>query len=198
MVALDGFRLAMQSKVFVGNTSTFKAIIPGRTLNEISKILQDDEETIKIGISRNQGLFQMPNCKAVTRILEGEFLDYNNVIPKEKELRVKLDRDVLLSSLERAAVMSRDEKQLPIKITIADSLMVIQCAVQSGDVREEVVVESVGKPLEIGFNPKYLIDAVKAVDTGNVILDFGSSISPCVIRPEEGEEYTYMVLPVRI
>jgi len=76
--------------------------------------------------------------------------------------------------------------------------MVIQCAVQSGDVREEVVVESVGKNLEIGFNPKYLIEAVKAVDPGTVILDFGTSISPCIIRPEEGETYTYMVLPVRI
>ena len=68
----------------------------------------------------------------------------------------------------------------------------------AGNVREEVVVESVGNNLEIGFNPKYLIDAVKAVDEGKIILDFGSSISPCVIRPETGEEYTYMVLPVRI
>jgi len=199
MVALDGFRLALQSKVSLdGENSEFSAIIPGRTLNEISKILIDNDDLIEIGVEKNQGLFKMPNCKAVTRILEGNFLDYRQAIPKEKELRVKLDRDVLLSSLERAAVMSRDEKQLPIKITIADSLMVIQCAVQSGDVREEVVVESVGKNLEIGFNPKYLIEAVKAVDPGTVILDFGTSISPCIIRPEEGETYTYMVLPVRI
>jgi len=199
MVALDGFRLALQSKVSLdGENSEFSAIIPGRTLNEISKILIDNDDLIEIGVEKNQGLFKMPNCKAVTRILEGNFLDYRQAIPKEKELRVKLDRDVLLSSLERAAVMSRDEKQLPIKITIADSLMVIQCAVQSGDVREEVVVESVGKNLEIGFNPKYLIEAVKAVDQGTVILDFGTSISPCIIRPEEGETYTYMVLPVRI
>lgn len=199
MVALDGFRLALQAKVSLdGENNEFSAIIPGRTLNEISKILTDTDDIIKIGVERNQGLFEMPDCKAVTRILEGNFLDYRQAIPKEKELRVKIDKDILLSSLERAAVMSKDEKQLPIKVTIADSLMVIQCAVQSGDVREEVVVESVGKNLEIGFNPKYLIDAVKAVDAGMVTLDFGSSISPCVIRPEEGESYTYMVLPVRI
>ena len=198
MVALDGFRLAMQSKVFVGNTNTFKAIIPGRTLNEISKILQDDEETIKIGISRNQGLFQMPNCKAVTRILEGEFLDYNNVIPKEKELRVIVDKNTLINSLERAAVMSKEDRQFPIKITINDKIMVIACVVQSGDVREELLVESVGKNIEIGFNPKYLIEAIKAVSEEQIILDFGTSISPCVIRPIDGTEFTYMVLPVRI
>lgn len=198
MVALDGFRLAMQSKVFVGNTNTFKAIIPGRTLNEISKILQDDEETIKIGISRNQGLFQMPNCKAVTRILEGEFLDYKNVIPKEKELRVIVDKNTLINSLERAAVMSKEDRQFPIKITINDKIMVIACVVQSGDVREELLVESVGKNIEIGFNPKYLIEAIKAVSEEQIILDFGTSISPCVIRPIDGTEFTYMVLPVRI
>lgn len=199
MVALDGFRLALQTKVLVDEKQgDFKAIIPGRTLTEISKILTDTGEIVKIGVSKNQGIFEMPNCMAVTRVLEGEFLDYRQAIPKEKELRVSVDKNILLSSLERAAVMSRDEKQLPVKITIADSLLVIQCAVQSGNVREEVVVESVGNNLEIGFNPKYLIDAVKAVDDGTINLDFGSSISPCVIRPIEGEGYTYMVLPVRI
>ena len=140
----------------------------------------------------------MSNCKAVTRVLEGEFLDYRQAIPKEKKLRVTVERDVLLSSLERAAVMSRDDKQFPIKITIADSLMLIQCAVQSGDVREEVVVESVGENLEIGFNPRYLIEAVKAIDDKTICLDFGSSISPCIMRPLKGEEYAYMILPVRI
>lgn len=199
MVALDGFRLALQTKVLINeNSGDFKAIIPGRTLTEISKILLDTEDIVKIGVNRNQGIFEMPNCIAFTRVLEGEFLDYRQAIPKEKELRVIVDKNTLLSSLERAAVMSRDEKQLPVKITIADSLLIIQCAVQSGNVREEVIVESVGNNLEIGFNPKYLIDAVKAVDDGKIILDFGSSISPCVIRPENGEEYTYMVLPVRI
>lgn len=198
MVSLDGFRLAMQSNVFVGNTTEFKAIIPGRTLNEISKILQDDEEIIKIGVAKNQGVFEMPNCRATTRILEGEFLDYKNVIPKEKELRVKVNKNILLNSLERAAIMSREDKQFPIKMTIDDGIMVICCAVQSGDVREEVTVESVGKSLEIGFNPRYLIEALKTVEDEDILLDFGTSISPCVIRPEEGEKYTYMVLPVRI
>lgn len=199
MVALDGFRLALQTKVLIdGEPGDFKAIIPGRTLTEISKILSDTEEIVKIGVNKNQGVFEMPNCTAFTRVLEGEFLDYKQAIPKEKELRVTVDKNVLLDSLERAAVMSRDDKQLPVKITIAESLMVIQCAVQSGNVREEVVVESIGNSLEIGFNPKYLIDAVKNVDDGKVMLDFGSSISPCIIRPEAGEEYVYMVLPVRI
>ena len=198
MVALDGFRLAMQSKVFVGTTNTFKAIIPGRTLNEISKILQDDDEIIKIGVSRNQGLFEMADFKAVTRILEGEFLDYNNVIPKERELRVIVDKNTFINSLERAALMSKEDRQFPIKVTINNNIMVIACVVQSGDVREELLVESVGKNLEIGFNPKYLIEAVKAVSEDQIVLDFGTSISPCVIRPMEGNEFTYMVLPVRI
>ena len=101
-------------------------------------------------------------------------------------------------NLERAAVMSKEDRQFPIKVTIAENVMVIACVVQSGDVREELLVESVGKNLEIGFNPKYLIEAVRAVAEDKINLDFGSSISPCVIRPIEGNEFTYMVLPVRI
>jgi DNA polymerase-3 subunit beta len=198
VVALDGFRLALQSNIFMGNKKEFKAIIPGRTLNEIIKILQDDDEIVNIGISKNQGVFDMPNCRAVTRILEGEFLDYKNVIPKEKELRVTAEKDILLNSLERAAVMSREDKQFPIKITIDGNIMVICCEVQSGDVRDEIFIESVGKSLEIGFNPKYLIEAIKTIEDEKIILDFGTSVSPCVIRPVEGEKYTYMILPVRI
>lgn len=199
MVALDGFRLALQTKVNIEDgTENFSVVIPGKTLNEVSKILTDDDEIITIGVEKNQAVFELPNCTAVTRILEGKFLDYQNAIPQEKDLRVTANKSLLLSSLERAAVMSRDESRLPIKITIKDSLMVIQCVVQSGDVREELIVESVGKPLEIGFNPKYLIDAVKAVDDENIILDFGSSISPCVIKPKDKKESVYMVLPVRI
>jgi DNA polymerase-3 subunit beta len=199
MVALDGFRLALQTKVNLEEgTEDFSVVIPGKSLNDISKILGDDDQIVTISVEKNQSLFEIPNCTAVTRVLEGKFLDYRQAIPKEKELRVKVNRNVLLSSLERAAVMSRDEKQLPIKITISDHLMVIECAVQTGNVREEVLIESVGKPLEIGFNPRYLIEAVKTIEDVEIVLDFGSSISPCIIRPIEGEEYIYMVLPVRI
>lgn len=198
VVALDGFRLALQRNFFIENKKEFKAIIPGRTLNEIIKILQDDDDIVKIGISKNQGVFEMPNCRAVTRIIEGEFLDYKNVIPKEKELRVTADKNILLNSLERAAVMSREEKQFPIKMTIDGNIMVICCEVQSGNVRDEIVIESVGKSLEIGFNPRYLIEAIKTIEDEKIILDFGTAVSPCVIRPIEGEKYTYMVLPVRI
>lgn len=199
IVALDGYRLAVQTKIIAEEGGkAFKAIVPGRTLNEISKILSDTDDLVEIGIEKNQGLFEMKNFKATTRVLEGEFLDYKKAIPEEKELRVKVKKTVLLNSLERAAVMSRDEKQFPVKMTIDGSLLVIQCAVLSGDVREEVVIESVGKNLEIGFNPKYLIEAVRATEEEQILLDFGSAVSPCVIRPEEGNDFTYMVLPVRI
>ena len=92
---------------YIAETKEFKAIIPGRTLNEISKILQDDEEDIIIGVSKNQGVFEMPNCRAVTRILEGEFLDYRNVIPKEKELRVTVDKNLLISSFSTINILSK-------------------------------------------------------------------------------------------
>ena len=198
VVALDGFRLAWQKRLFTTTASEFKAIIPGRTLNEISKILQDNDDIVKIGISKNQGLFEMSNCKAVTRILEGQFLDYKNVIPVEKELRVKVNKNVFISSLERAALMSREEKQYPIKVSVTANNMIIACAVQTGDVREELTVETFGKDIEIGFNPKYVIEAVRAVEDEEIYVDFGTAVSPAVVRPIDGDDFVYMVLPVRI
>ena len=202
VVAVDGFRLALRKLPMAPNVEKFSAVIPGKYLNEIVKNLQDIDEVVNIGISKNQALFELNNCKIVTRLLEGDFLNYNNVIPKERETRIKVNKNALQSAIERASIFSisaaEKEKKYPIKIYVSLGSIIISCTSQIGDAKEEVLVETTGKELEIGFNPKYLIDALKAVEDDEVYLDFGSSISPCIIRPIVDEKYTYMVLPVRL
>ncbi len=202
VVAVDGFRLALRKIPMPTSVQKFSAIVPGKYLNEIVKNLQDIDDTLEISISKNQALFELKNCKIVTRLLEGDFLNYNSVIPQEKDTRIKVNKSALQNAIERAAIFSissaEKEKKYPIKIYVSLGSIIISCTSQVGDAKEEVLVETTGKELEIGFNPKYLVDALKVIEDDEVYLDFGSSISPCVIRPVIDEKYTYMVLPVRL
>ena len=200
VVAVDGFRLAWKSKFLQKAANDFSAVIPGRTLNEINKILNDSFDTIKIGVSKNQALFELENCKIVTRLLDGEFLNYASVIP---ETRIRVDKNSIQNCFERVSLISASsiekEKKYPVKVNVEIGKVTISCTNQTGDAKEEIFVETEGKNLEAGFNPKYFLDALRAIDDPEVFIDFGSSISPCIIRPtEENGDYIYMVLPIRM
>lgn len=202
VVAVDGFRLAWASNFLEKQSKDFKAVIPGKTLNEVNKIVTDSFEPIKIGVSKNQALFQMENCKIVTRLLDGEFLNYSSVIPKNWETRIRVNRRDLQECFERISLISASiaekEKKYPVKIKIEVGKVTISCTNQTGDAKEELYLETQGKELEAGFNPKYFLDALKVIDDEEIFIDFGTSVSPSVIRPIENEDYTYMILPIRM
>ncbi len=202
VVAVDGFRLAWKSKFLQNKINDFTAVIPGRTLNEINKIISDSFDNIKIGVAKNQALFEMENCKVVTRLLDGEFLNYSSVIPENWETRIRVNRDILQNCFERVSLISSSsiekEKKYPVKVLVEIGKVTISCTNQTGDAKEEIYIESEGKNLEAGFNPKYFLDALRAIGDEEVFVDFGTSISPCVIRPVEEGDYTYMILPIRL
>ena len=204
IVAIDGFRMGWVSKTLLKDTENFKAVIPGKTLNEVNKILNDSFDYIRIGISKNQGIFEMENCKIVTRLLDGEFLNYESVVPANWETRIRVNKNLLQGCLERVSLISSSsiekEKKYPVKINIEIGKITLSCTNQTGDAKEEMYLETEGKNLEIGVNPKYFLDALKAIDDEEVFIEFGSNISPCIIRPIEviENEYVYMILPVRL
>ncbi len=202
VVAVDGFRLAWSSGYLEKKCNDFKAVIPGKTLNEVNKIVTDSFEPIKIGVSKNQALFQMENCKIVTRLLDGEFLNYSSVIPKNWETRIRVNKRDLQECFERISLISASiaekEKKYPVKTKIEVGKITISCTNQTGDAKEELYLETQGKELEAGFNPKYFLDALKVIDDEEIFIDFGTSVSPSVIRPIENEDYTYMILPIRM
>ena len=202
VVAVDGFRLALRSIFLNKQSNNFKAVIPGKTLNEVNKILLDSFEPVKIGVSKNQALFEMDNCKIVTRILDGEFLNYKNVIPSNWETRIKVNKNNIQNSFERISLISSStvekEKKYPVKVQVDIGKITISCTNQTGDAKEELYVSTEGKNLEAGFNPKYFLDSLKAIDDEEVYVEFGSSISPCLIKSTENNDYTYMILPIRL
>ena len=202
LVAVDGFRLALRSIYLNKQSNNFKAIIPGKTLNEVNKIISDSFENIKIGVSENQALFEMEQCKIVTRTLDGEFLNYKNVIPSNWETRIKVNKNNIQNSFERISLISASsvekEKKYPVKVNVDIGKVIISCTNQTGDAKEELYVSTEGKNLEVGFNPKYFLDSLKVIDDEEVYIEFGTSISPCLIKSVENNDYTYMILPIRL
>ena len=202
VVAVDGFRLALRSIYLPVRVNDFKAVIPGKTLNEINKILLDSFDHVKIGIAKNQALFEMENCKVVTRTLDGEFLNYKSVIPSNWETRIRVNKNSLQDSFERISLISASsiekEKKYPVKVSVDIGKITISCTNQTGEAKEEIYISTEGKNIEAGFNPKYFLDSLKAIDDEEVFVEFGTSISPCLIKSVENSEYVYMILPIRL
>ena len=203
VVAVDGYRLAWKTLTLQNKCNNFSAVIPGKTLNEVNKILLDSFDVVKIGVAKNQALFEMENCKVVTRLLDGEFLNYSNAIPNNWETRVRVNKAGIQNCFERISLISSSsiekEKKYPVKVSIDIGKIIISCTNQTGDAKEELYVSTEGKNLEVGFNPKYFLDALKVIEDEEIFLDLGTSISPCVIRPvEPNGDYTYMILPIRM
>ena len=203
VVAVDGFRLAWKLKVLNTKTNDFEAVIPGRTLQEINKILADSFDLIKLGISKNQALFEIENCKIVTRLLDGEFLKYSEVIPKKWETRVRVNKNLISNCFERISLISSSsmekEKRYPVKLNVEVGKIKISCTNQTGDAKEEIFTTTEGQDLEAGFNPKFFLDVFRNIDDEEVYINFGTSISPSVIKSiEDDGDYQYMILPVRL
>jgi len=202
VVAVDGYRLAIKSNNINEKTNDFSSVIPGKTLNEVNKIMSDSFDTVKIGISKNQALFEMENCKIVTRLLDGEFLKYQNAIPSNWETRIKVNKNEIQNCFERIILISASsiekEKKYPVKINIEVGKIIISCANQTGDAKEEIYPETEGKELEIGFNPRFFLDALKVIDDEEVYIEFGTNRSPCIIKSVEEGDYTYMILPIKM
>ena len=202
IVAIDGFRLALRTINLPVQVNDFKAVIPAKSLNEVNKILEDSFEPVKIGVSKNQAVFEMENCKIVTRILDGEFLNYASVIPENWQTRIRVEKNSLQNSFERISLISSSsmekEKKYPVKVTIDIGKLTILCTNQTGDAKEEVFISTEGKNLEVGFNPKYFLDSLKAIDEEEIFVEFGTNVSPCLIKSVENNDYVYMILPIRL
>ena len=203
VVAVDGYRLGWKRKALENEVNDFKVVIPGKTLLEVNKIITDTFDEIKISVAKNQALFEMERCKIVTRLLEGEFLDYEKVIPKTFETRIRANKKELQECFERVSLISMStiekERKYPVKVSVDIGKIVISCKNQAGDAKEEIFLSTEGKNLEVGFNPKYFLDALKAIEDEEVYVEFGSSLSPSIIKSvDETDDYVYMILPIRI
>ena len=199
MVSLDGFRLALV-KENMKSASSNKFIIAAKVMNEISKIISEDEEDsdINIMLGEKREVINVGSNEIIIRRMEGEFIKYNDILPTENTTNVIVSKEMLLESIERASLLSREGKNNLIKIIIKNDLMTITSRSEEGNVKEEIIVEKTGNDLEIGFNSKFVLDVLKVIDDEQVSLNFKTGVSPCVVKPVDGDYYEYLILPVRI
>jgi len=199
MVATDGFQMAIRTALIPTTTPTLSAVIPGRFLQEIGKVMSDDEEqTATFMFGDNQLMITAGETTIYTSLLTGEFINYRNILPTDWTTILTVNRENLSMCVDRASLMAREGKNNIIKFSIAEENVTITSNSERGDVLEELPVIQEGVDLDIGFNVRYVTDALRAIADETILMNFVSSIRPCVLRPIEGESFTYVLLPVRL
>lgn len=197
IIATDGRRLAAIEKKLSQKTPVEKeVIIPTKAIQEVKRMLgEEGEVTIKIG--DNQILFSFPDWFIVSRLIEGEYPNYKNVIPKKSSKEVRVSREAFLAAARRASIFT-DQDSMAIKLSITKKKMMIsKNTPYLGEAKEEIDIDYAGgEDLEIGFNPRYLIDVLKNLESEEIVLEVNDSSKPGVVR--QGEEYTYVVLPMQL
>lgn len=197
VVALDGFRLAMRSESVEGPERDVSAVVGGKVLGDIAKILSDTDDPVSLCFSRSHVQMNVGNTHIVARLLEGEFIRYRQILPQEWLTRVTVRRDDLSSAIDRASLIAREGKSNLVRFKIDGETMEIASNSETGDTQETLCVMTEGKDLTIAFNVRYITDVLKALADDEVVMRFNSNVSPCVLCPPEGETYLYLVLPVR-
>ncbi len=198
MVALDGYRVALRKGKIESQTDN-KVVIPGKTLNEVNRIMSGEEdEKVKISLTSNHALFTIDNTKLISRLLEGEFINYNQIIPKEFKSKVKIETEQLLDDIERASLLGREGHNNLVKFTIKDDEITIDSSSELGNAHEKIGIELEGEDLQIAFNSRYLIDALRVIDDDIIYLEFTTNLSPGIIKPSTNDNIIYLVLPVRL
>ena len=198
VVALDGFRLAMRKENVSGPEKEVSAVVGGKVLGDIAKILADTDEAVSICFSRSHMKMVIGHTNVVARLLEGEFIRYRQILPDEWQTRVRVERSALWSAIDRASLIAREGKSNLVCFKIDGETLMVTSNSETGDVEEKILVSTEGKDLTIAFNVRYITDVLKALSDDEICMRFNSNVSPCVLCPTEGDSYLYLVLPVRV
>ncbi len=196
-VALDGYRLALR-KLPISSNMEIKIIIPGRALNELNKILEENEDDIKIVSAPGHVIFNLGTTIVYSRLLEGQFFNYREIIRKDHKTSAIVNKKKFQDSLERASLLAKEEKANLVKLNIDNGQILIKSNSEIGNVNEKIVTEISGENINIAFNSRYILEGIKIIDSEEIQLNFMGSLNPCIIKPLKDENYTYLVLPVRL
>ena len=199
-IAVDGFRLARRTyhcEEATGRNLSF--VVPAQGLKEVEKILQDSEDFVAFTLGSKHILFQMGSATLICRLLEGEFLDWRRVVPTNCPVKLTAHVSDLASSIERVGLIVPEKYKSPVRCVFSDNVLLLRTNTTIGAAEDRCAIAGDGKELEIGFNVRYMADALKAIPAEEVTLELTNGLSPIVLTPvDEKHDFSYMVLPVRI
>ena len=199
-IAVDGFRLARRTfhpQEGLGRTMSF--VVPAQGLKEVEKILTDTEEDVAFTLGEKHILYQIGNATVTCRLLEGDFLNWRKVVPTNCPVKLTAHVSDLASSIERVGLIVSEKYKSPVRCVFGNQVLHLRTNTTIGAAEDQCAIAGDGKELEIGFNVRYLADALRVVPSEEVVLELTNGLSPIVLTPaEEKYDYAYMVLPVRI
>ena len=198
VISLDGHRISIRKITLSESFGNIKVIVPGKTLIEITKILNGGvEDEVNVYVTDKHILFEFENTKVVSRLLEGEFYKIDQMLTNDYETKFAINKREFYNCIDRASLFIKESDKKPIILNIENSSLYLKIDSSYGSMNEELEINKEGKDIRIGFNPKFLMDALKVIDDDNVDIYMTNSKSPCYIKNDEAG-YTYLILPVSI
>ena len=197
IVAIDGFRMAIRSENVESESST-AFVVPGKTQLEVLKLLTEDDEQIEIIVGQRHITFKINSYSVISRLIEGTFLDYKSTIPSNNKTELVINTRMMIDSVERMSLLNSDRIQSPVRCKFMDDEIRLSCASAVGRANDVISVPIIGESVEIGFNNRYMLEALKNTDTDEVKLVLNGPISPIVIKPVKGDSFLSIVVPVRL
>ena len=197
VVSVDGYRLAVRREP-VDFSEDLSFVVPGKTLSELLKLIKDSEEPVEISAGRRHILFRIDNYTVISSLLEGEFLNYKAAIPPESQTEVVLKTREAIDSVERVSLLITDRLKSPIRCLFDNNEVKLNCTTSMGRASDQLDVEMTGQSVEIGFNNRYLLEALRNTECDEVKVQLGGPLSPMKVVPKEGDSFLFLVLPVRL
>lgn len=197
LVSVDGYRLAIREEPAHSDVET-DFVVPRKTLGEVLKLLGDGDEELELQIGRRHILFQIGNYCVISRLLEGEFLDYRAAVPASSTTEIFVSTRAFIDSVERVSLLITDRLKSPVRCVFEDGLIRISCSTAIGRANDQLEAKMTGSPVEIGFNNRYLLDALRNAEGDEVRVQLNGALSPMKILPREGDSFLFLVLPVRL
>ncbi len=199
MVAIDLYRVALK-KVNIISDDNCHLVVPAKALHELLKIILSDAKSSQISIYKTDKYikYSVDDTVLIARLLEGEFINYQQIMPTDYKTKLICSKNELYQAIDRASLIANQSKNTSLLFDVKDDYLSITSNTENGSVKEKVKIDLEGPELKIGFNPKYWLDVLKVIEQDNIIIEMTTNISPCIIKPQDDENYTYLLLPIRI
>lgn len=198
LIAVDGVRLAIRTEEIDYDGEELSFIVPGKTLSEVMKLIDEEEADVSLGVGKRHIVFEVNGYSIVSRLLEGEFLDYKSAVPASFTTTVRVSTKTLMSSIDRTSLLITDRLKSPVRCIFDDNTIKISSITSLGTANDKISAQIDGERIEIGFNNRFIIEALRVCDTDEVLIKLNSPVSPIIILPPEGESFLFLVLPVRL
>lgn len=197
IIAVDGYRLAIRTEPIEYNDEK-RFIVPGKSLSEVIKLINEDTQDIQLIVGDRHIIFQIDEYSIITRLIEGEFMNYKAALPKTHNTEIKVNTRQFINAVERMSLLLTDKLKSPVRCKIENGLIKTSCNTSIGQAYDEFEAEITGQDVEIGFDNKYFLDAMRYSETDKVTIQLNGTLSPIVVLPSEGESFIFLVLPVRL